>query len=178
MLRICYRPIAEGGGSPSVYALLADAYRDTCGGRLPTIRKTPSGKPYFPERPGVHFSLSHSRSHVMCAISDAPVGIDIETNRYISERARHFFSTPHELSLFGAVELWVLKESYVKLFGLSLPAVRGLCFSFGHGRVITPDPSVTSGLYHVDGCPAAVSSFGAALPETVELIAGSSALIC
>ena len=177
MLKICCKPITEGGGSLSAYALLEDAYRETCGCRLPTIKKTPNGKPFFPEMPDIHFSLSHSRSHVMCAISDAPVGVDIETNRRISERAKHFFFTPGELSFFGPIDLWVLKESYIKLFGLSLPAIRGLRFSLEHGRVITPDLSVTSGLYRVDGCPAAVSSLSDVLPRTVDLIAGSSALI-
>jgi len=79
------------------------------------IRYTDAGRPYLPGDP-VHFSLSHTKTHALCAISDSPVGCDIEMHRPISahtirrvladcEQAADFFS------------YWTLKESYFKLTG-------------------------------------------------------------
>ena len=39
---------------------------------------TETGKPYFAGRPDIHFSLSHTKGAVMCAISGSEVGCDIE----------------------------------------------------------------------------------------------------
>ena len=39
---------------------------------------TETGKPYFTGRPDIHFSLSHTKGAVMCAISGSEVGCDIE----------------------------------------------------------------------------------------------------
>ena len=36
------------------------------------------GKPYLVSEPGIHFSLSHSGDWAVCALSDHPVGVDIE----------------------------------------------------------------------------------------------------
>jgi len=37
-----------------------------------------NGKPYLMDYPDIYFSISHSGSHVACAISRSPVGIDVE----------------------------------------------------------------------------------------------------
>ena len=68
-------------GSEAVYSLLGHMFKTIYGGDLPAIEKTPNGKPFFPARQDVHFSLSHSRTHVMCALSNKPVGVDIESPR-------------------------------------------------------------------------------------------------
>lgn len=48
---------------------------------LPEIQRGRWGKPYFHAEGGRHFSLSHSAGWAMCALSDAPVGCDMETIR-------------------------------------------------------------------------------------------------
>ena len=116
-------------GSAAVYELLEYAYRVEYGGALPEIKRSFHGKPYFPEYPGVHFSLSHAVTHVLCALSGSPVGCDIESPRELSNRALEYFSSPDELSLFEPLELWVLKESYVKLYGRTIASIRDLRFS-------------------------------------------------
>ena len=123
-------------GSAAVYELLEHAYRVEHGGGLPGIKRSFHGKPYFPEHPGVHFSLSHAMRHVLCALSGSPVGCDIESPRELSDRALEYFSTPEELSLFEPLELWVLKESYVKLYGRTVASIRGLRFTRGGGEII------------------------------------------
>ena len=163
-------------GSETVYKLLEHAFRTEYGAALPEIKKTPNGKPFFPLRPDVHFSLSHSKTHVLCALSREPVGVDIESPRRISERAVRYFCSPEELRLFDPLDLWVLKESYIKLAGLTLPAVKTLRFSRqGNDRIVAPDETAASKLYRIGDCRAAVSTFGGSPPESVALFNGSFA---
>jgi len=166
-------PRGNRGGSAAVYELLEYAYRIEYGGELPEVRKGFHGKPYFPELHDVHFSLSHSAMHVLCALAGSPVGCDIESPRKISSRALEYFSTPDELLLFEPLELWVLKESYVKLYGQTIASIRDLRFSRERGEIIAPDISVSARLYRVGNCDsgydcrAAVCSIAAALPDSV-----------
>lgn len=44
----------------------------------PALARTPLGKPYFPQYPHLHINWSHSGSLVLCALSDSPVGVDVE----------------------------------------------------------------------------------------------------
>lgn len=43
------------------------------------------GKPFLICRPDIHFSISHTKNAILVAISDAPIGVDIETFRSPSE---------------------------------------------------------------------------------------------
>jgi len=170
MVKIYCMRRGEKSGSEAVYALLGHAYVANFGAALPAIEKTPNGKPYFPERRDIHFSLSHARTHVLCALSDRPVGADIESPRQISLRARRFFCSDAELAQFDLLDLWVLKESYIKLHGWTLASVKELRFSRGGGRIIAPDASVNSLLYQIDGCRAAVCVRKEPPPESIELV--------
>ena len=170
MVKIYCMPRGEKSGSEMVYALLGHAYNIHFREVLPVIEKTPNGKPYFPERSDIHFSLSHARTHVLCALSDKPVGADIESPRPISLRARRFFCSDAELELFDPLDLWVLKESYIKLHGLTLASMNEFRFSRDGARIIAPDVSVNSSLYHFDGCSAAVCVMGEPPPESIELL--------
>ena len=169
-MRIFCAPCGSLNGSAAVYALLDCAFRAEYCRTLPEIRKTPNGKPYFPERPEIHFSLSHARTHVLCALSDNPVGVDIESPRNISDRAIRYFSSPEELSLFDPLDLWVLKESWIKLIGGRLALVQGLRFYRDNDIIITPDKLSLSKLYYVGDCRAAVSTFGDPPPDSIEFL--------
>ena len=88
------------------------------------------GKPYLPGHPDVHFSLSHSGTWVLCALSDAELGCDVEgPRRFDPALARHFFHPDETAWLFSLppreqdaafLRLWTLKESYLKAVGLGL----------------------------------------------------------
>ncbi len=88
------------------------------------------GKPYLPDAPGVHFSLSHSGSMAMCAVADSPVGCDIQelSSARRGERVARRFFTPAEYARITAAagperefaRLWTLKESYVKYLGTGI----------------------------------------------------------
>ena len=176
-MRIYCMPNSKTSGSAAVYALLRYAFSIGYGSCFPQIKKTPNGKPYFPERPDVHFSLSHTKTHVLCALSSDPVGADIESPRHISQRAIRFFCSSDELSIFDPLDLWVLKESYIKLFGETLPTIRKIHFSRKDDMIIVPDRSVVSKLYRVADCRAAVTGFDKNLPKSIELINSSAIYI-
>ena len=79
------------------------------------------GKPFFAQG-GVHFNLSHSGHYAVCAVSDKPVGVDIETVRVFSESlVRHVFDSGERAFAQGSDErftqLWTIKESVMKFFG-------------------------------------------------------------
>jgi len=163
-------PRGGRSGSEAVYALLEHAIKVEYGTNLPEIKRTIHGKPYFPCFPDVHFSLSHTKTHVLCVVSDSPVGCDIESPREISTRALKFFCSPEELVHFEPLALWVLKESYIKLFGQTIAAIRNLRFSRDGDTIIVPDSSVSVRQYSVDSCIAAVCSQGAIIVDSIELI--------
>lgn len=82
-----------------------------------------NGRPYFPDG-HICFSLSHCGDCAVCAVSDAPVGVDIELPRQNSVRLAQRFFAPDEAASCtddnDFCRLWTLKESYIKLRGLRL----------------------------------------------------------
>ena len=88
------------------------------------------GKPLLQGNDRLYFNNSHSGHWVLCAISDSPVGVDVEIISEIDfDIARHCFSEQECLDLFAHKEearkdyffdLWTLKESYIKAVGLGL----------------------------------------------------------
>lgn len=85
----------------------------------------PNGKPrLYHKGEEIHFSLSHSGDYAVCAISDIPVGIDIEKiDTFKPEIANRFFN-PSELKYVADAEsfyrIWTLKEGYLKAVGMGL----------------------------------------------------------
>ncbi len=90
------------------------------------IKLTPKGKPYFVGGPEV--SISHTGRIWMCAVSDTPVGLDVQEKRtvkYVSIAERFF--TPLEADYIkksaegpknAFYRIWARKEAYVKYTGL------------------------------------------------------------
>ncbi|MBS6641576.1 MAG: 4'-phosphopantetheinyl transferase superfamily protein [Clostridiaceae bacterium] len=88
------------------------------------------GKPYLINEPNVHFSLSHSAGWAVCALSDHPVGVDIERcepgRRDVAARFFHKDEVRYLNSLLPSMrddafyKLWTLKESFVKSTGRGL----------------------------------------------------------
>ena len=109
--------------------LLVRALRDE-GLRADEIVVTEYGKPYLPELPDFHFSLSHSGNLALCAVSSEPVGCDVELPRdYDPKIARRFFhkdecewlfSHPQDEQCDAFFRLWTCKESFIKALGLGL----------------------------------------------------------
>jgi len=109
----------RGGERALAYRLLEAALEREYGlKRLPEIVRTESGKPYFPQYPHIHFSLSHSHGAAVCALSGTPVGVDVEVLR---TPPRHLAAGMEAEEFF---RLWTAKEATVKLLGLGFAALR------------------------------------------------------
>ena len=93
------------------------------------IRKTEDGKPYLPNN-NLYISISHSSNLVCCALSETPIGIDIERIRPISTETKNHICTPEEREYLNTTdsdrrffELWTKKEALYKM-GITLPLSR------------------------------------------------------
>ena len=159
------RPAAE---SAAAWSLLAWALRRDFGlGGLPAAGLD-GGKPYFPSRPDICFSLSHTRGFVLCALSSRPVGADVQL---ISEKDAPFaerLMSQSERRCFTLHELWCLRESVYKLAGEG--DLRAMRFCRRGGVIVPPLEGVACRLYgEVPGCAAAAAAMGPErLPDALE----------
>lgn len=84
------------------------------------------GKPYIKNNP-FYFNISHSKEVVLCGISKAPVGLDVEkktsgrikiAKRFFHEKEWEYLENIKEESAdLEFIKLWTMKESYVKMTG-------------------------------------------------------------
>jgi len=86
------------------------------------------GKPYLKGREDIHISLSHSNSWALCAVSDKPIGVDIEKVTYKENVANRFFTkadreiladVPESEKASAFTQIWTYKEAMAKLLGKS-----------------------------------------------------------
>ena len=135
------------------WALLARCVREVWGLEpLPAVARGEHGKPRFPDHPDHHFNLSHSGPYSLCALSDSPVGADIQIVKDSwNPRLPQRVCSPEQLAwLEGQPDrnrafalLWTLKEARVKYEGTGLgDNIRGI-------PVPIPVPGQT--LYPLDG---------------------------
>ena len=128
MLKLAGEALLGRSGHDAGRALLKRMYREETGEDAPEIATAERGKPYFVTG-DLHFSISHTKNHVFCALSDKPVGLDAEemdreSNLRLaekilseSEKIRWEASADKRAAL---LRLWVLKEAAVKLSGEGL----------------------------------------------------------
>lgn len=90
-----------------------------------------AGKPFFRNRPELHFSLSHGGGLAACAVADRPVGVDVEGERLVSEALLRRYFTAEERAAAKPLRLWTLKESCCKMTGRGLTALPEIRLSFG-----------------------------------------------
>ena len=96
--------------------------------RAGELHFTELGKPYFPRGP--HFNLSHSGQYVAMAVSDHPVGIDIEEIHPVKDSLIQILH-PEEIAYINRQEdasraffrLWTRKESLMKCTGQGIAAI-------------------------------------------------------
>ena len=143
-------------GSAFGMSLLEYAVQDTWGIELPEITPPGTGKPKFIGTENMHFSVSHSKTHVLVALSDVPVGADLETRRDISEKSKRMLMNGQELRDFDFFELWCLRESVYKLNGAgNLREI--LRFHKDGDRILGPDEHIYYGIIkEVENCAGAV----------------------
>jgi len=88
------------------------------------------GKPYLAFEDNIHFNISHAGNYVVCAVSDEPVGIDIEVMKPFDMKIVERFFTAGEMAyvvnadkdtrLTCFYEIWTKKESRIKWEGKGL----------------------------------------------------------
>lgn len=108
--------------------LLASRLKINCRKIVFTIG--PNGKPAFPEGGNLHFNISHSGEWAVCAIANVPVGVDVERLRKVNSGLAERFFSPDEVATLKAlppemqtekfIQLWTLKESFLKAIGRGL----------------------------------------------------------
>jgi 4'-phosphopantetheinyl transferase len=100
------------------------------------IAAGPYGKPYIKNAEHVHYNISHTKGACVIALSDEPVGIDIEGRRkinlkvadkYFTEREKEYIYTGKcgkQENIAGIKEIeqrflvcWTRKEAYMKWTG-------------------------------------------------------------
>ena len=124
--------------------LLKEMYARYVGGTMPRIELEKRGKPYFVDSPW-HFSISHSKGHVFCALSTRKIGIDAEElDRQIKPALADKILSPMEQRQYAAASdrqralltFWVLKEAQAKMTG------EGLKGYPNHTEFMLTDPRV------------------------------------
>lgn len=149
-----YEKILPGQGHEAGRALLARMYQARFGKELPEILIADRGKPYFADG-SAHFSISHTKRHVFCVLSDRPVGLDAEeADRKVNPGLAEKILSPREKDRLdrqtdkraALLKLWVLKEAAGKLTG---EGIKG----YPHHTDFSPDdPRIQI----IDGCYVAV----------------------
>ena len=108
------------------YLLLCEALRqEYVITELPVFEYGEHGKPFIVGRPDIHFNFSHCREAVICAVSDQPVGVDVESIREYKESLARYTMNDQELEQIARAErpdvefirLWTMKEAVLKLSG-------------------------------------------------------------
>lgn len=140
------------------------------------IRRTPQGKPYFPNMTEIGLSVSHSGSYIVCAFADGSIGVDIEGGQiYANESSEDFskrlctiadrFFHPEEAAYIREDpqvrfnQIFTAKESYVKMTGT------GFDETLGNHSVLPEDVPMPS--CHTGGEPVRWSSAEAQFWQTV-----------
>jgi len=139
-----------------VYKLLEQAFESVFKMSAPAVATDKNGKPYFPERADVHFSLSHSGKYVMCAISTDKVGADIQKSQAISDKMTTRVFTENELKTADSLSLWCLKESFIKLKGKLDRPYREMEFIKSENAFCGPDDTWGAVINEIEGYTAAV----------------------
>ena len=149
-MKLLYERLNGRDGHTAGLQLLESLY----GGPLPEIVRTELGKPYFADST-LHFSISHTKEHVFCVLSNKPVGIDAEEkDRPIRPELAEKLLSPTEYDQFAKADdphlallkFWVLKEAAGKCSG------KGIQPWPNHTKFSLDDPRVQE----IDGCLVAI----------------------
>jgi len=121
-----YRREIDRQLSVAVYLLLKEGLRSEYGlDGNPALAFGPGGKPYLSEHPEIHFNFSHCRKVAVCAISDSPVGVDVEEISPFDPAVAERVLSPDELKAVNGspqpdvafARFWTMKEALAKLRG-------------------------------------------------------------
>lgn len=94
----------------------------------PEFGYTEDGKPFLPSRPDIHFSISHTKNAILVALSNSPIGADIEQIRHPSEALLgKTMNESEQQQIWQAADsdaeftaFWTRKEAVLKLRGTGI----------------------------------------------------------
>jgi hypothetical protein len=153
--------------SAAAYALLSYAVAQTWGRPCPEIVRDNAGKPSFIGDTGMCFSISHSQSRVLVAVSQAPVGVDVEVHRQVRPDLKKRIFSPQMQENFNFFEGWTVREAVFKLTGEG--GLTTMELEKRAGEIITPFPTVKCRVYaSIPGCTASAASRADNFPDQIE----------
>ncbi len=95
-------------------------------GEIEILQDGHANRPYV-ACPGIHVGISHSFDVALGAAAPHAIGLDVELVRPLPAELIEYAFTAGELAPLGTddaavVRLWTMKESFVKMLGLGVPA--------------------------------------------------------
>lgn len=92
------------------------------------IGKGKHGKPFLKNHEKIHFNISHCEGMVVCAFSNAPIGVDVErigkfrdsvVKKVLTEEEQQFLALYKDKKMYNEMfyRFWTLKESWLKQDG-------------------------------------------------------------
>ena len=86
------------------------------------------GKPSIEGHPEIFFNLSHCKEAAICAISDKPIGVDVESVRAFNDSLVRYTMNDDEVReietaddrAVAFIRLWTMKEATLKLQGTGI----------------------------------------------------------
>lgn len=124
-----YRGVLSQQQCAAAYLLLCEGLRKEYGlEEKPVFEYGEHGKPFIVGHPEIHFNLSHCRRAAICALSDQPIGVDIEeisryreslVNYTMNEEEKRIINTSSHPDI-AFVRFWTMKEAYLKMTGTGI----------------------------------------------------------
>ena len=111
------------------YRLLQQGLREAYGiTEPPVFEYNEHGKPSIVGHPEIFFNLSHCKQAAACAVSDRPIGIDVESVREFTDSLVRYTMNEQEIREIESAEdravafirLWTMKEATLKLLGTGI----------------------------------------------------------
>ena len=133
----------------AAYVLLREALRKEYGIMEPPVFEYGEhGKPAIVGQPHIHFNLSHCREAAVCAVSNQPVGVDVESIREYHETLVAYTMNDDEQARIAQssqparafIRLWTQKEAVLKLIGTGITNdLKNVLTTFtGHIETVAP----------------------------------------
>ena len=94
----------------------------------PIFEYNEHGKPSIVGHPEIYFNLSHCKEAAICAISDKPIGVDVESLREFKDSLVNYTMNDEEKAEMASssnpaatfIRLWTMKEATSKLIGTGI----------------------------------------------------------
>ena len=94
----------------------------------PIFEYNEHGKPSIVGHPEIYFNLSHCKEAAICAISDKPIGVDVESIREFKDSLVNYTMNDEEKAEMASssnpastfIRLWTMKEATSKLIGTGI----------------------------------------------------------